>query len=70
MASNDVKVFTLGEVVSYKKRRDDACEKLSEMLGESCTSVDNREAPYKNDSVLPISSLSQPTAAELFGTEL
>ncbi|GJZ07912.1 ACT domain-containing protein ACR9-like protein [Tanacetum coccineum] len=39
------------------------------VLGESCTSVDNREAPYKNDSVPPISSLSQPTAAELFGTE-
>ncbi|GKF06804.1 ACT domain-containing protein ACR9-like protein, partial [Tanacetum coccineum] len=40
------------------------------VLGESCTSVDNREAPYKNDSVPPISSLSQPTTAELFGTEL
>ncbi|GKB70613.1 ACT domain-containing protein ACR9-like protein [Tanacetum coccineum] len=57
-------------VIPYKKRRDDACEKLSAVLGESCTSVDNREAPYKNDSVPPISSLSQPTAAELFGTEL
>ncbi|GJT38519.1 ACT domain-containing protein ACR9-like protein [Tanacetum coccineum] len=46
------------------------CWTNSAVLGESCTSVDNREAPYKNDSgVPPISSLSQPTAAaELFGT--
>ncbi|GKF04671.1 RNA-directed DNA polymerase, eukaryota, partial [Tanacetum coccineum] len=60
----------MGGVIPYKKRRDDACENLSAVLGESCTSVDNQEAPYKNSSVPPISSLSQPTAVELFGTEL
>ncbi|PWA83055.1 hypothetical protein CTI12_AA172580 [Artemisia annua] len=58
------------ELLHTKKRRDDACEKLSAVLGESCTSVDIRSATYTNDSVPPISSLSQSAAAELFGSEL
>ncbi|KAI3801528.1 hypothetical protein L1987_29635 [Smallanthus sonchifolius] len=58
------------ELLHTKKRRDDACDKLLAVLGESCTSVDICSAGYKNDSVPPISSLSQTAAAELFRLEL
>ncbi|XP_071719774.1 ACT domain-containing protein ACR9-like [Rutidosis leptorrhynchoides] len=59
------------ELLHTKKRRDDACDKLLGVLGESCTSVDIRSACYKNDGVRsPISSLSQVASAELFRSEL
>ncbi|KAI3799246.1 hypothetical protein L1987_34538 [Smallanthus sonchifolius] len=58
------------ELLHTKKRRDDACDKLFAVLGESCTSVDICSAGYKNDSVPPISFLSQTAAAELFRSEL
>ncbi|MFS7934626.1 putative transcription factor Hap3/NF-YB family [Helianthus anomalus] len=58
------------ELLHTKKRRDDACEKLHAVLGESCTSVDIRSAGYKNDSVPRISSLSQTAVSEIFRSEL
>ncbi|KVI11996.1 hypothetical protein Ccrd_009606, partial [Cynara cardunculus var. scolymus] len=58
------------ELLHTKKRRDDACEKLHAVLGESCTNVDIRSAGYKHDGVLAISSLSLTAAGELFKTEL
>lgn len=58
------------EQLHSKKRRDDACDKLHTVLGESCTSVDIQSAGYNYDSVPPISSLSQSTVAGLFRSEL
>ncbi|XP_076918841.1 ACT domain-containing protein ACR9-like [Bidens hawaiensis] len=58
------------ELLHAKKRRDDACDKLLAVLGESCTSVDILSAGYKNDSVPRISSLSQTAAAEIFQSEI
>ncbi|KAI7732585.1 hypothetical protein M8C21_024191 [Ambrosia artemisiifolia] len=58
------------ELLHTKKRRDDACDKLLAVLGESCTSVDIRSAGYKNDSVPRISSLSQTAVQEIFRSEL
>lgn len=58
------------ELLHTKNRRDDACDKLLAVLGDSCTSVDICSAGYKNDSVPPISSLSRRAAAEIFQPEL
>lgn len=58
------------ELLHTKKRRDDACDKLHAVLGDSCTNVDIRSAGYKHDGVLAISSRSLTAAGELFQTEL
>lgn len=58
------------ELLHTKKRRDDACDKLHDVLGESCTNVEIRSAGYKNDSIPSISSLSEEASRELFGSEL
>ncbi|KAJ9548292.1 hypothetical protein OSB04_020835 [Centaurea solstitialis] len=58
------------ELLHTKKRRDDACDKLHAVLGESCTNVDIRSAGYKHEGLLAISSLSLTAAGELFQTEL
>nr|XP_043621407.1 ACT domain-containing protein ACR9-like [Erigeron canadensis] len=58
------------ELLHTKKRRDDACDKLHAVLGDSCTSVDIHSAGYNKDSVPRISSLSQAASKELFRSEL
>lgn len=63
-------LYYFRELLHTKKRRDDACDRLHDVLGESCTNVDIRSAGYKNDSIPSISSLSEEAARELFRSEL
>ncbi|KAL4571010.1 hypothetical protein LXL04_017760 [Taraxacum kok-saghyz] len=58
------------DLLHTKQRRDDACEKLHDVLGDSCTNVEIRSAGYKNDSIPTISSLSEEATRELFRSEL
>lgn len=59
-------IWVFRELLHTKERQDETCERLHEVLGESCTSCELKLAGSQYDNLQGASSLSPLVAEELF----